>query len=104
MILLTFLWDQRLSGLLFGFIFALFVAPDHCQSCYLVSSVFHQDIETFDLEDFKYNFVNMTAFRLVDSEHYRVRRVLKDMEKFQPIGHNILNQSRVIQVNRTALL
>ncbi|XP_050735259.1 glutamate receptor ionotropic, kainate 2-like isoform X6 [Eriocheir sinensis] len=56
------------------------------------------DIETFDLEDFKYNFVNMTAFRLVDSEHYRVRRVLKDMEKFQPIGHNILNQSRVIQV------
>lgn len=55
------------------------------------------DIETFDLEDFKYNFVNMTAFRLVDSEHYRVRRVLKDMEKFQPIGHNILNRSRVIQ-------
>nr|XP_053636465.1 glutamate receptor ionotropic, kainate 2-like isoform X4 [Cherax quadricarinatus] len=56
------------------------------------------DIETFDLEDFKYNFVNMTAFRLVDSDHYRVRRVLKDMEKFQPIGHNILNQSRVIQI------
>ncbi|XP_063594400.1 glutamate receptor ionotropic, kainate 1-like [Penaeus indicus] len=52
------------------------------------------DIETFDLEDFKYNFVNMTAFRLVDSEHYRVRRVLKDMEKFQPVGHNILNRSR----------
>lgn len=59
---------------------------------------FMQDIETFDLEDFKYNFVNMTAFRLVDSDHYRVRQVLKDMESFQPIGHYILNKTRVIQV------
>ncbi|XP_022237656.1 glutamate receptor ionotropic, kainate 2-like isoform X1 [Limulus polyphemus] len=54
------------------------------------------DIETFELEDFKYNFVNMTAFRLVDSNHPTVREILKDMENFQSIGHNILNKTNVI--------
>ena len=57
-----------------------------------------QDIETFDLEDFKYNFVNMTAFRIVDAEDVAVREILKDMEKFQPVGHSILNKSHIIQV------
>jgi ionotropic kainate glutamate receptor 2 len=57
-----------------------------------------QDIETFDLEDFKYNFVNMTAFRIVDSENVGVREILKDMERFQPVGHSILNKSLIIQV------
>ncbi|XP_064081833.1 glutamate receptor ionotropic, kainate 2-like isoform X1 [Macrobrachium nipponense] len=55
------------------------------------------DIETFDLEDFKYNFVNMTAFRLVDTDNGHVKRTLRDMEKFQPIGHSILNKSTIIQ-------
>ncbi|KAJ8924607.1 hypothetical protein NQ315_000757 [Exocentrus adspersus] len=41
------------------------------------------DIETFDLEDFKYNFVNMTAFRVVDIEDTSVKEVLRDMVKFQ---------------------
>lgn len=59
---------------------------------------FVQDIETFDLEDFKYNFVNMTAFRIVDAEDVGVREILKDMERFQPVGHSILNKSRIIQV------
>ncbi|XP_076356975.1 glutamate receptor ionotropic, kainate 2-like isoform X2 [Tachypleus tridentatus] len=54
------------------------------------------DLETFNLEDFRYNFVNMTAFRLVDSNHPTVKQLLKDMETFQPIGHNILNKSNVI--------
>jgi ionotropic kainate glutamate receptor 2 len=57
-----------------------------------------QDIETFDLEDFKYNFVNMTAFRIVDAEDVGVREILKDMERFQPAGRSILNKPRVIQV------
>jgi len=58
-----------------------------------------QDIETFDLEDFKYNSVNMTAFRLVDLEETKVVEVLKQMERFQPaIGHAILNKTGVIQV------
>ncbi|XP_049948213.1 glutamate receptor ionotropic, kainate 1 [Schistocerca serialis cubense] len=55
------------------------------------------DIETFDLEDFKYNFVNMTAFRIVDAEDVGVKEILKDMERFQPVGHSILNRSNIIQ-------
>ncbi|XP_054002683.1 glutamate receptor ionotropic, kainate 2 isoform X5 [Hylaeus anthracinus] len=55
------------------------------------------DIETFDLEDFKYNFVNITAFRLVDAEGVGVRDILRDMERYQPSGNKILNKSRVIQ-------
>lgn len=59
-----------------------------------------QDIETFDLEDFKYNSVNMTAFRLVDLEEAKVAETLRQMERFQPIGHAILNKTGVIQVGR----
>ncbi|XP_015191413.1 PREDICTED: glutamate receptor ionotropic, kainate 2 isoform X2 [Polistes dominula] len=55
------------------------------------------DIETFDLEDFKYNSVNMTAFRLVDLEEAKVAETLRQMERFQPIGHAILNKTGVIQ-------
>ncbi|XP_053978651.1 glutamate receptor ionotropic, kainate 2 isoform X1 [Hylaeus volcanicus] len=55
------------------------------------------DIETFDLEDFKYNSVNMTAFRLVDLEEPKVAEVLRQMERFQPFGHAILNKTGVIQ-------
>lgn len=55
------------------------------------------DIETFDLEDFKYNFVNITAFRLVDADDNVVRGILKDMERFQPAGNTILHKSRIIQ-------
>ncbi|XP_025161130.1 glutamate receptor ionotropic, kainate 2 isoform X4 [Harpegnathos saltator] len=55
------------------------------------------DIETFDLEDFKYNFVNITAFRLVDADDLSVRSILRDMERYQPAGNTILNKSRIIQ-------
>ncbi|KYN43745.1 Glutamate receptor, ionotropic kainate 1 [Trachymyrmex septentrionalis] len=56
------------------------------------------DIETFYLENFKYNSVNMTAFRLVDLEESKVAEILKQMERFQPaIGHAILNKTGVIQ-------
>ncbi|KAL1516627.1 hypothetical protein ABEB36_000512 [Hypothenemus hampei] len=41
------------------------------------------DIETFDLEDFKYNFVNMTAFRVVDTDQLYVKEILRDMARFQ---------------------
>lgn len=57
-----------------------------------------QDIETFDLEDFKYNSVNMTAFRLVDVENPKVAELLTQMERFQPVGPAILNRSGIIQV------
>jgi ionotropic kainate glutamate receptor 2 len=40
----------------------------------------------------------MTAFRIVDAENVGVREILKDMERFQPVGHSILNKSLIIQV------
>lgn len=40
------------------------------------------DIETFDVEDFKYNFVNITAFRLVDLSDIGVKELVKDMERY----------------------
>lgn len=55
------------------------------------------DVETLDLEDFKYNQVNITAFRFVDSETPRVKDILKEMENFSPIGSSILNRSGLIQ-------
>lgn len=57
-----------------------------------------QDLETFDLEDFKYNSVNITAFRLVDKEEPKVNEALRQMERFQPVGHAILNKSGILQV------
>lgn len=45
-----------------------------------------KDIETFDLEDFKYNNVNITAFRLVDIQNPSVADVVEQMKKFQPNG------------------
>lgn len=40
------------------------------------------DLETFEMEDFRYNFVNITAFRLVDSNDVFVKEILNNMEKF----------------------
>jgi len=37
------------------------------------------DLETYDLEDFKYNFVNITSFRLVDIGDVGVKQILKDL-------------------------
>uniref|UniRef100_A0A8D8YFR0 Glutamate receptor ionotropic, kainate 2 n=1 Tax=Cacopsylla melanoneura TaxID=428564 RepID=A0A8D8YFR0_9HEMI len=54
------------------------------------------DIESFDLEDFKYNFVNMTAFRLVDASDITIREILKDMDRFRNGGKSSHNTSLVI--------
>ena len=59
------------------------------------------DVESFDLEDFKYNGVNMTAFRIVDSETGRVKELLREMEQISPIGKAILNQSQVRKIAST---
>lgn len=50
------------------------------------------DLETLELEDFKYNNVNITAFRMVDAESDVTRQILLEMQKFQPIGQSILNR------------
>ncbi|KAH8292604.1 hypothetical protein KR054_005529, partial [Drosophila jambulina] len=42
------------------------------------------DLETYDMEDFKYNFVNITSFRLVDIGDVAVKQILKDIENY---GH-----------------
>ena len=55
-------------------------------------------METFKLDDFFYNQVNMTGYRMVDSEDEVVQGTLDEMEKFQAYGHNIVNTSRVIKV------
>ncbi|XP_044316489.1 glutamate receptor ionotropic, kainate 1 isoform X3 [Drosophila rhopaloa] len=45
------------------------------------------DLETYDLEDFRYNSVNITAFRLVDVDSKRYLEVIDQMQKLQ---HNRL--------------
>ena len=63
-----------------------------------------QDMETLDLEDFSYNNVNMTAFRMVDADDPGVKEALRQMERFAPIGHHIINSSGIIQVTRVAVV
>lgn len=53
----------------------------------------------FDLEDFKYNSVNITAFRLVDTENPAVADVVEQMRKFQSSGQSTLNSgNKILQV------
>lgn len=58
-------------------------------------------MEIFDLEAFKYNYVNITAFRAVDSEYFRVMQTLKEMERVQMPGYNqsVINRTRILQVS-----
>lgn len=58
------------------------------------------DLETFDLEDFKYNFVNITSFRLIDLSDVSVKEILKDMEFYnrKTINRNSLKKTVSIQV------
>ena len=53
-------------------------------------------VYSFDLEDFKYNDVNMTAFRLVDADNVNVQKHLNEMETLSPLGAAILNRSQVM--------
>ena len=46
----------------------------------------------------------MTAYRMVDVEHPPVRQILRDMEKFQPMGQHILNKTNVINVRNLITL
>lgn len=58
-----------------------------------------QDIESFDLEDFKYNSVNITAFRLVDVNNKRVTEIMDQVNKVQKnSGRDLMNVSSIMQV------
>lgn len=64
-----------------------------------VDSLPTQDIESFDLEDFKYNSVNITAFRLVDVESKRVTEIMDQVKKVQKhSGRDLINGSSIMQV------
>ena len=58
-------------------------------------------IHRFDLEDFRYNNVNMTAFRLVDADNEEVQQLLYEMETLSPLGAAILNKSQVMSNIKT---
>ncbi|KAJ2938703.1 hypothetical protein O0L34_g12031 [Tuta absoluta] len=53
------------------------------------------DMELMDLEDFYYNRVNMSGWRLVDRGSERVKETLQVMEKFHPIGASILSGGHI---------
>ncbi|XP_075989373.1 glutamate receptor ionotropic, kainate 2 [Anticarsia gemmatalis] len=53
------------------------------------------DMELFDLEDFYYNRVNMSGWRLVDRGSDKVKESLQVMEKFHPIGASILSGGHI---------
>ncbi|KRF85302.1 uncharacterized protein Dvir_GJ12536, isoform G [Drosophila virilis] len=55
------------------------------------------DLETFDLEDFRYNSVNITAFRLVDVGSKRYQEVIDQMQKLQHSGLDMINGMPYIQ-------
>lgn len=65
--------------------------------CDIVNN-FVQDLESYDLEDFRYNSVNITAFRLVDVDSKRYLEVINQMQKLQHNGLDTINGSPYIQV------
>lgn len=62
-------------------------------------TIIQQDIESFDLEDFKYNNVNITAFRLVDIKSKRATDIIDQMKIVQKnSGLDVINDSSIMQV------
>lgn len=62
---------------------------------YLFSSF---DLETFEMEDFRYNFVNITAFRLVDTNDVFVKETLKEMEQFSKKNNLKFKRNLAVEV------
>lgn len=58
------------------------------------------DLETFEMEDFRYNFVNITAFRLVDTNDVFVKETLKEMEKFSKQNNIKFKKNIAVEVKR----
>ncbi|XP_017853495.1 glutamate receptor ionotropic, kainate 2 isoform X4 [Drosophila busckii] len=58
------------------------------------------DLEIFDLEDFKYNFVNITSFRLLDMGDVAVKEILKDIESF---NRYVLQKNKLPYSSKKAL-
>lgn len=56
------------------------------------------DLETFEMEDFRYNFVNITAFRLVDTNDVFVKETLKEMEQFSKLKNMKFKKNLAVEV------
>ena len=57
------------------------------------------DIEAHNLENFRYNFVNMTAFRMIDLENPLVKQIIEDMNNFHSFGPSIISKKKIILVS-----
>lgn len=60
------------------------------------------DLETFDLEDFKYNYVNITSFRLVNRGDVVVKDILKDLTYYTQNIHN--HNNAVLNLNKIGMI
>ena len=57
-------------------------------------------METLDMEDYRHNFVNLTAFRLVDDTDLKSSELLQQMEQYQTQSKvRLLNASNIIKVS-----
>jgi hypothetical protein len=61
-------------------------------SAKLIRRLCLQNIDTYDLEDYKYNFVNLTAFRLFDRRHSRVQLAMESFFAFKTMPNNEINR------------
>lgn len=64
----------------------------HQRFCVSDASFFFQNIDTFDLEDYKYNYVNLTAFRLFDRRDRRVQMAMESFFTFKAMPNNEVNR------------
>lgn len=62
------------------------------------------DLETFEMEDFRYNFVNITAFRLVDTNDVFVKEMLKEMEQFSKHKNMKFKKNLAVEVKLLTIL
>lgn len=62
------------------------------------------DLETYEMEDFRYNFVNITAFRLVDTNDVFVKETLKEMEQFSKLKNIKFKKSLAVEVSKSLYL
>lgn len=59
----------------------------------------------YDLEDFMYNDVNITAYRFVDYTNPMVRNILKEVDKYHPnIARKLLHRNHLIKVRKVSVV
>ena len=65
----------------------------------MVSTLYFQDIESINMDDFRHNYVNVTGFRMVNVQNPTTKDILQQMRTYEKhAGVKLLNQSQVIKV------